>query len=1596
MQIADCAIPLCRQLILSRMQFVGRYVLEDDDCVIHESDGSLVIGAKDYGLVERYRKIISLLRTEGLPDIDDLPSITGSIANTVLSGSDEIMELFINFALELGFDKEGAKCLFDKYFVDQDAIKSNVNEGGESTSGIKSDHNESKFVETFQRFCLSHKINEAGARSTIIKFMKHRSQFVREKAIRARLDFVEEDFAVFPIIDDYDIGRIDDSCEGRPTMSPYEIHWKSHDSKDALFKIDVHEKKYSKYNFSFYKYAIVMPRGDKTLSEIMLHEERDVLKVREHLYQIGTALQQLHRKFTIHGDLNLSNIVRYGSHLALIDLDSSSFFDTVGDSDTQIEAIGGASQKCCFGIMPPELIAKIDLFENGDYLKSYNKYWKHVIDDAEDMKLLNRDNIRKITATVKTLVNQSEAVKAMGSAITSLRTTMKDPLPGLNDPCTNWQDVVSESLIDLSFELLPDSLISCETIEQFTNVWARMKVNAQLWEKIQPQISADGRYAYMVKCYDNLHFALSQEEVTRISNSLGLLPYDLVQASEKYDVWSFGVMMFFVCSGISLFHLSYNGQLCNFSAYEDLHNWNSTVAKQKIVNYIDDPLAQDLLMKVLSTEGKRLSDMELVLQHPFFGKGMGSSTRQILEEYEKQKTSDGERNMTSNKGGEQVACNYTEKNQVNWEKFLCMEKYCMQVFDIQEGIFVPTSFIILPYKLERSSSSHLEAPKNISSLAVGEKVGKYLLDMNTATAKLFFWLRMKLQLSEKNGMKYKTRIKVWLQRARTESSQDIAKEIIASIELDKSYEGICVEMLDEGLSISNADSFIKDPWKAATKLFKEAFNELLKLYPQNRAHALYLIDEWNSTVILPDESSDNIQNIYPIEVEKMSEFKDVLFPFINITVMSVTTKYGMEGLARLLGLPSTYGIPDLWKDSSIGFVHAIKESGSSSIPEFARLQQILVEDNASFPNTDYMSEDDFVSVNSTSFRIEELEDFYYQFDANFSFCGLNRLWNKDDDVYVWTTKETIGQFEKTPFQAELKLKIENKSKRKEAHNLHISSNHGLLNGPIVESLPQWKENPPQSSTGLVKEVPVTMTEVNPPTSCTPTTIPSTVPTNSTLDRHNALPGNPLPVVTKSKPTSLQEDGYIFRQVPSKGVRRMYESLPPISSHQNEGYFSNQDNPSMVSNVMMRKQHPTPSDITDPSSLQSHPSHYVVAAKCAKESKPSSIVSHSILGKHLEKPSCSVRLSQPSQIFKSSEVSNITEHTEYGVVHKSSPSINRSHPSLPLNTTSSRQFFSQPSITDVSRQIYHPPHVSVAGNGVHKSNISAMVPGPSSERHQVMPSNLANSTPLSEHSQTNMVARQNHESSFFMVAPKSISNRRLEGKESSSIQNIDHPAMVWKNTMTKNSDQSTITDLSLQIDPSYIARSKPVQRYPDTNMIWNSTPLNQKEIPFNKVSAVQSSQPFQITSTQEFSAPRSEGIKQSGVVHNFGINRDHPPMTWNVTSDRQHYESSNVATNTSCQSQPLNTMTASNFAQKPNTSSLPPKFSTPEMHQVLDASDNCIRSQRPQMLIGTSLSQDPFQSLKSQNLTFNGNAQPNASYYDSNNHVSDKAFLRNEM
>lgn len=153
-----------------------------------------------------------------------------------------------------------------------------------------------------------------------LKFMINRDQFLRELSMRVKNHF-DPDFIITTI--------------------------RSHNGdEDMPFKTEALKKGY-------YAYCVVMPAAERNLAAVIAHEHiagRDWDNIRLITKQLAEALEHMHSKGTIHGDIKPLNIMRMDNHYKLIDLDASV-------SVTEGEFVGG---KYSSGFIPPELIALTD------------------------------------------------------------------------------------------------------------------------------------------------------------------------------------------------------------------------------------------------------------------------------------------------------------------------------------------------------------------------------------------------------------------------------------------------------------------------------------------------------------------------------------------------------------------------------------------------------------------------------------------------------------------------------------------------------------------------------------------------------------------------------------------------------------------------------------------------------------------------------------------------------------------------------------------------------------------------------------------------------------------------------------------------------------------------------------------------------------------------------------------------------------------------------------------------------------------------------------------------------------------------------------
>jgi len=186
-----------------------------------------------------------------------------------------------------------------------------------------------------------------------------------------------------------------------------------------------------------------------------------------------------------------------------------------------------------------------------------------------------------------------------------------------------------------------------------------------------------------------------------------------------------------------------------------------------------------------------------------------------------------------------------------------------------------------------------------------------------------------------------------------------------------------------------------------SKLMTGESNEFIEYFLVAKKCYLYLVDEVNHEVIIPDDSN----SLYPIVIDRYPEFIKSIAPFLSIgfKLATMTTRFGL--FLKKLGYPNL-------KMSSTAVTnidtYISKLKKGSSIGEFTLLHKLV---SSSIEN-----KDDKESIKSTKgidrakavhgAALRELTKFFTTNDQNGNFCDLKRVMIFSTGKCCWTTEET--------------------------------------------------------------------------------------------------------------------------------------------------------------------------------------------------------------------------------------------------------------------------------------------------------------------------------------------------------------------------------------------------------------------------------------------------------------------------------------------------------------------------------------------------------------------------------------------------------------
>ena len=432
--------------------------------------------------------------------------------------------------------------------------------------------------------------------------------------------------------------------------------------------------------------------------------------------------------------------------------------------------------------------------------------------------------------------------------------------------------------------LPPEMFIKISKIEQ--------KIHKAYWEKIEntfniqidrmvkePYVDITTGCSYVVRC----HYIVDDHEESKITTEFPELPYKLVQARESVDFWCLGILLYTLCSGgRSLFPANLkSGHLLD---YRDIVNWSLDSARTTIFENVEDPLAQDLLIALLSPfEDRNNVTMDTVISHPYFAPTMKSPLRDKIINQRKIECAAHIRNHTKM---------ITAKYEDDWLASRTVNVNCWN-FDMLKNIYfssseivrkligqrnkMPSSFILLPYKLSSKNKKGKLAPTTKKDVERAEQMGVSLLLLAKT-------------------LSFGSCVEEAIEKSRSGKKWD-ARSLLESVTFPSNdYEDLKEEFYVVAADIIEA--FRADPRSAVTKLVERRYYEIRAIFKDAKKAFLYLVDEHMGVPLVGQAYAP-----YPLELPESNTESSLskILPFMHSCSMVVRgTSGGISGIVRLI------------------------------------------------------------------------------------------------------------------------------------------------------------------------------------------------------------------------------------------------------------------------------------------------------------------------------------------------------------------------------------------------------------------------------------------------------------------------------------------------------------------------------------------------------------------------------------------------------------------------------------------------------------------------------------------------------------------------
>jgi serine/threonine protein kinase/ankyrin repeat protein len=520
--------------------------------------------------------------------------------------------------------------------------------------------------------------------------------------------------------------------------------------------------------------------------------------------------------------------------------------------------------------------------------------------------------------------------------------------------------------------LLPPEMfvkLTGSEVKMYQAYWAEVEktFNIKVDQRVvKPCVNLETGNTCVLRC----HYVPSDGQ----TSSLPPLPYKLVPARESSDIWCFGQLLFTLCSGgRSLFPT--NVKTGHLLDYESISHWDKKTATSMIYEHVEDTLAQDILLHLLSPYEDHVDlTLEVVLDHPFFTRSNGDSdlVAKVIEQRRNECAS-------HDRWKKQIV---KERSEDDWLKQRTVKVNCWS-FDTltrihfspseivrkmvgrkTEALAMPCSFIILPYKLSANNKKGKLAPTTKKDVERAERMGIILLALSKAC---HFALCLK-EIIQKEGKVQWTSTK--LVNALSFSSDDF-KSLISDL----------MKMAAEHVEV-----FRHNPMAVAYKLVARKVMDFKACFNDSKRAFLYLVDEFDGVPLAGSKYAP-----YPIEVPE-KEIDQMLtkgLPFMHATSLYMRgTARGVAGLVRLIFEAAYPHIPPSWALASKGLGHNLDEG--IIMKEVLVLQETLASITLS-------------KVGNAAEDLQYIRDVFLRFDLRRSFGDMKKV--ECAGSSLWTTTE---------------------------------------------------------------------------------------------------------------------------------------------------------------------------------------------------------------------------------------------------------------------------------------------------------------------------------------------------------------------------------------------------------------------------------------------------------------------------------------------------------------------------------------------------------------------------------------------------------------